>query len=204
MIGIFLDQETTGLDCFRHKLLEIAISFVDLATGDVLATYESVVFQPEELFKQSDKTALEVNGFTWDQVTPGKSEEQVRDEIKALFARIGIQRGKAVFICQNPSFDRAFFSQIIDSYTQEKLNWPYHWLDLASMYWALEVQKTAQLERGLPDKICLSKDAIAHSLQLPKEATPHRAMQGVEHLLLCYEHVVGFVNKAKNVYTTCF
>ncbi len=192
MLGIFLDQETTGLDSYRHKLLEIALKVVDLSTGHPLASYESLVFQPEAIWKESDRGALQVNGFSWEEVQRGKSEKEVGDAISSLFTELGIQRGKAVFICQNPSFDRAFFSHLIDCYTQEKMHWPYHWLDLASMYWALEVQKTSALELPLPDEILLSKDSIAHSFNLPGEAKPHRAMQGVDHLLLCYTTVVGF------------
>lgn len=192
MLGIFLDQETTGLDSYRHKLLEIAIKVVDLSTGASLASYQSIISQPEALWKASDPGALEVNGFSWDEVQGGKEEKEVGKEIIALFTDLKVARGRAVFICQNPSFDRAFFSHLVDCYTQEKMLWPYHWLDLASMYWALEVQKACGLELGLPDEIWLSKDHIAASIDLPKEQKPHKAMQGVDHLLLCYEKIVGF------------
>ena len=195
MLGIFLDQETTGLDSYKHKLLEIALRVVNLSTGHILASYQSIILQPEAVWKQSDSSALQVNGFLWDDLQGGKSEKVVSGEIIELFKSLGIIRGKAVFVCQNPSFDRAFFSHLIDSSTQEKMLWPYHWLDLASMYWALEIQKTISFEMSLPDEIWLSKDHIAHSLDLPKEEKPHRAMQGVDHLLLCYEHVVGFPSK---------
>jgi len=194
MLGIFLDQETTGLDCFKHKLLEIAIKVVDLSSGSVLATFESVISQDEAIWKASDPGALQVNGFSQDLLQLGRAEKVVGDEIISLFIKLGIVRGKAVFVCQNPSFDRAFFSHLVDCYTQEKMLWPYHWLDLASMYWALEIKKTAAAEQSLPDEIWLSKDNIAESLNLPKESKPHRAMQGVDHLLLCYKNVVGFLN----------
>ena len=200
MLGIFLDQETTGLDCYRHKVLEIAIKVVDLSTGDILATFQSIITQAEELWKSSDPTALEVNGFSWDLVRSGKSQKEAAAQIIALFTSLGIVRGRAVFICQNPSFDRAFFAQLIDSYTQEKMLWPYHWLDLASMYWAIEVQKTCTFNREMPDEIWLSKDHIAESLGLAKESKPHRAMQGVEHLMLCYEKLVGYPDRISSAF----
>ena len=59
----------------------------------------------------------------------------------ACFARNKIKRGEAVFICQNPYFDRAFFAQLIDPDTQEKNLWPYHWLDLASMFWVEAIRR---------------------------------------------------------------
>jgi len=192
MLGIFLDQETTGLDAFRHRLLEVACKVVNLSTGHQLASYQSGVGQSPEVWQASDPTALSVNGFTWEEVSKGKPEKEVGEEIVELFQRLGITRGKAVFICQNPSFDRAFFSHLVSCYKQEAFSWPYHWLDLASMYWALEVEKSRMQEQPLPEEIWLSKDHIAVSVHLPKESKPHRAMQGVDHLLLCYQNIVGF------------
>ena len=64
------------------------------------------------------------------------------------------------------------------------------------MYWSLEVQKCKKHEIGLPEELLLSKDRIAQNNSLPKEERPHRAMQGVDHLLLCYRHVVGFLKQA--------
>ena len=196
MLGIFLDQETTGLDSYRHRLLEIAFKVVSLRNGEVKASFEAIVRQPEKVWQERDEASIAINGFSWQQVEHGRSESEIREEIIALFQNIPIKRGRSVFICQNPSFDRAFFSHLIDSYTQEKLNWPYHWLDFASMYWALEVKKTEVAAKELPDEICLSKDKIAKGLSLAQEEKPHRAMRGVNHLLLCYKNVVGFPEDA--------
>lgn len=195
MLGIFLDQETTGLDNYRHKLLEVAFKIVSLQTGEVQASFESVVRQPESVWAERDLASIAVNGFSWQEVSQGADARDIKEQIISLFQSIPIKRGRAVFICQNPSFDRAFFSHLIDIYTQEKMNWPYHWLDFASMYWALEVKKAEEAERELPVEISLSKDKIAQNCLLPKESTPHRAMQGVDHLLLCYQSVVGFPGK---------
>ena len=84
----------------------------------------------------------------------------------SLFTSIPIERGKAVFICQNPGFDRAFFTQVVGVYTQERLNWPYHWLDLASMYWTAVYHKLASQHLSLPEKMSLSKNDIAKEYSL--------------------------------------
>jgi oligoribonuclease len=192
MLGIFLDQETTGLDSYRHGLLEVAFKIISLRTGEVKASFQSVVRQSEEAWERRDLESIAVNGFSWEEVVQGASAGEIRKQIISIFESIPIRKGKAVFICQNPSFDRAFFSHLIDVYSQEKLNWPYHWLDFASMYWALQVKQARETEKELPDQISLSKDTIAQNFLLPKEDKPHRAMQGVDHLLLCYQNVVGF------------
>lgn len=187
MLGIFLDSETNGLNVRKHRIIELAYKILNVETGALLDTYETLIQVPYEEWKKSDPSSLEVNGFAWHDLKEGKKPSKVAEEVKDSFKRCNVERGKAVFICQNPSFDRAFFSQIIDTDTQEKLNWPYHWLDLASMYWC----KCLQEGKVYPWETGVSKNQIANALGLPPEPDPHKAMNGVDHLILCYEAVVG-------------
>ncbi len=195
VLAVFLDTETNGLNHQKHKILEIALQIIDLKTGEKKGEYQSLLRQTAEGWERSDPESLRINGFTWDEVVQGKSARLASQEIIDLFAQVGIRRKKAVFICQNPSFDRAFFSQLIDADTQELLSWPYHWLDLASMYWAITLRQAKQGEGPLPWETGVSKDSIAAAYHLPAEAKPHRAMNGVAHLILCYEAVVGWAKK---------
>lgn len=192
MLGIFLDSETNGLNSQIHKIVEIAFKIVDLTTGVVKDQYQTLISQKIETWEKSDSESLKINGFTWEEVSHGKPPQVVSQEIIDCFAAHSIRRKKAVFICQNPSFDRVFFSQLIDPDTQELLYWPYHWLDLASMHWALTMDKAKKFQSPLPWDTGFSKDLIASFYKLPPEEKPHRAMNGVSHLLLCYEAVVGF------------
>jgi oligoribonuclease len=192
VLGIFLDSETNGLNAFKHRLVEIAFKIVDVTTGELKDHYETVIFQPEKLWDLSDPESLKVNGFSYDLVKKGKKADVVATEITNLFQRNGIRRGSAVFICQNPSFDRSFFAQLIDPEIQESLKWPYYWLDLASMYWAEGIRHGKNNPHKLPWVTGFSKDKIAAVYRLPPEVNPHRAMNGVDHLLLCYKTVVGF------------
>lgn len=194
MLGIFLDIETNGLNTKKHKAIEIAYKIVDVKTGRLTEAFETKVFHPFEEWQKSDPTSLKVNGLNWDDVKDGAPPEKVAKAIKYSFSRAGIKRGQAVFICQNPSFDRAFFSQFIDADMQEELNWPYHWLDLASMYW---MDALSEKNRPFPWETGLSKNQIAKVYHLPHEPTPHKAMNGVDHLLLCYKAVVGFPEEEK-------
>ena len=192
MLGIFLDSETNGLNPQVHRIAEIAFKIVDLSSGEIKETYQTIVKQDAPSWEKSDPESLKINGFTWEEISLGKPHLQICQEIIEIFTRFGIRRKKAVFICQNPSFDRVFFSQLIDTNTQETLIWPYHWLDLASMHWAIAMEK-AKLKKGpLPWETGYSKDMIASFYKLPPEEKPHRAMNGVNHLLLCYQAVVGF------------
>ncbi len=188
MLCIFLDTEANGLNPFRHQLLEIAIAIVDAETGVCHETFEAVIQQPRSAWENSDRESLKVNGFTWEEIEKGRPIQEVASIIESTFARRGVRRGEAVFVCQNPSFDRAFFSQLFSTEKQESLKWPYHWLDLASMYWCYAVHK----KQAMPWVTGYSKDKIATVFNLPSEQQPHRAMNGVQHLLLCYKAVVGF------------
>jgi DNA polymerase-3 subunit epsilon/oligoribonuclease len=192
MLGIFLDQETSGLDSRRHRVLDFACVIVNLNSGKVVASYSSLIRPSEEVWKGRDPISITINGITFEEASTGKTEGEVAADVEELFVRFKIQRGKSVFICQNPSFDRQFFAQLIDPYTQERLFWPYHWLDLASMFWVTQVKKSIAEQRSIPAEIRLSKDMIAEVLGLPSEMRPHRALQGVKHLLLCYHCLVGF------------
>lgn len=191
MLAIFLDMEATGLDPVRHAPIDIAFQVVDVTTGEIRGSYNRLIKQPREVWNRHDPISLQVNGYTWDQIQKGADPALVHDEIIAIFTQIGIVRGKAVFICQNPAVDRTFITQLIDVYTQERLHWPYHWLDLASMYWAMLCQKNKNEGLAFPEKLNLSKNEIARSYGLPSEAEPHLAINGVRHLMECYQAVLG-------------
>lgn len=190
--GIFIDIETTGLDPTRHRSLEVACQLINLTNGEKLGAYNSVIRQPIEVWERSDRVSLAVNGFQWEDLATGLEESEVADQMIALFKQMEVARGKAFFIAQNPTFDRAYFSQLVPVYRQEQLNWPYHWLDFASMYWALRVQQLRASKPAACAEINLSKDTIAKQYGLPPEPQPHRAMNGVEHLVECYSRVVGW------------
>lgn len=191
MLAIFLDMETTGLDPTKHRAIDMACKVIDISSNEVKGSYQSIIKVTPEAWARRDPVSMEINGFTWELVCSGKETAQISQEVIAFFTSHNILRGKAVFICQNPGFDRAFFAQLVDVYTQERLVWPYHWLDLASMYWAHLVHKAKSQGNRFPETINLSKNEIAREYHLSPEQHPHRSMNGVNHLISCYEAVLG-------------
>lgn len=192
MLGIFLDSETNGLNPNVHRVIEIAYKILDLYSGEEKDSFNSLIYQPEQIWEKSNLKSLEINGLTLKEVQQGKNEKTANIEIIKSFEKNNIKNGNSVFICQNPSFDRVFFSQLIDSETQNLLDWPYHWLDLASMYWSISLINAKNNKSLFPWETGFSKDRIASTYNLPKEKVPHRALNGVNHLILCYQTVVGF------------
>lgn len=187
MIGIFLDTETNGLNFEEHQAVEIALELINLENGIIIDRYETLIQISEEAFGKSDKTSLAFTGITFEELQEGKPLSTVREEILALFKKHHLVRREAIFICQNPSFDRMFFTKIIPTQVQEELSFPYNWLDLASMHWARSLREGCAIE-----EIGLSKDMIAKFYGLSTEEKPHRARNGVRHLIECYGRVIGY------------
>lgn len=189
MLLIFLDTETTGINPEKHRAIEIAFKIFDSSTLQIVNFYESVIIQPREIWASADPESLKITGFTYEEILKGKNEKVVESEITHYLNNAKIAEKSGVFICQNPSFDRAFFCKIVSCELQERYRWPYHWLDLASMYWAYRHFHKEDL-RNIKEDI-LKKDHIAEKFSLPREARPHRAMNGVNHLIACYEAMFG-------------
>lgn len=187
MYGVFLDTETNGLNWQMHDILEIALEIVNLSTGEVLDSYSSFIQMTREEWEKGNKKSLAYTGISYEDLKEGKPKKSVKTDILNLFKKYSIQRGQAVFICQNPTFDRIFFSKLIDVEIQDRFLLPYNWLDLASMHWSKEIGNGT-----LPSSIELAKDKIAANFNIPPEKKPHRAIQGVKHLIECYEKVIGF------------
>jgi DNA polymerase-3 subunit epsilon/oligoribonuclease len=186
--AVFVDIETTGLDFDVHVPIDIAVAVLDLNDTSNLVTYTSCITCDAEDWILADPKALEVNGFTQENTRLSKKDWEVGREIEEFLIRHKITKDEAFFICQNPSFDRPFFLQLISQERMNSLNWPYHWLDLASMFWI----KFYGCSYPAPTKLSLSKDSIARHFNLPPERKPHRALNGVLHLIQCYRHVTSW------------
>ena len=191
MKAIFLDIETDGLDPDIHLALEIAVVGVDLHNMSCMFEYSSFIHCSENHWDMhSDPEALKYNGITFNDVKDAKRPHQVSGDLVELFLSYELDKTNSIFICQNPSFDRAFFPQIMSHETQRELDLPYHWLDLASMYWAKSVNPKKPVNgHNSPRTVPMSKDAIAKYLGLPSEEKPHKALNGVKHLIDCYKAI---------------
>lgn len=185
MRGVFVDIETTGLNFRKHVPLDIAVSIVDLSDRTVIATYSSLITCTAHAWSYADDDALRVNGYDIDNHFPSKCAFDVGIEIENFLNKHEIEKGKAVFICQNPSFDKFFFGMIVDLFSARNRNLPYHWLDLASMFWI----KFYGSCYPTPIELSLSKDSIAEHFDIPPEERPHKALNGVSHLIECYRRV---------------
>jgi DNA polymerase-3 subunit epsilon/oligoribonuclease len=60
------------------------------------------------------------------------------------------------------------------------------------MHWSLALLNHREKKSPLPWDIGISKDRIAAFYKIKPEERPHRAMNGVDHLIACYQKIVGF------------
>ena len=181
---VFLDIETNGLDFSKHVPLEIAILIVD-KYGKHEDYYSTLIECSEEDWMQSDQKALELNGLRESDHILCKKINTVQNDIIRLFDKCFIHKNYANIICQNPSFDRIFFNKIVPCEIMNSFGYPYHWLDLASMFFI----KSFSNPQFKFDEHVLSKDYIASIFSIPPELIPHSASRGVHHLYECYEAV---------------
>jgi oligoribonuclease len=185
---IFFDIETNGLDPYLNVPLEIALICVE--ENKILFEYESVLrCSVENYILGSSPQALVTNGISWDDVKNAKPLEKASSDIIEFFLSHEIDRNNTVFISHNASFDKGFFYQIVSETTCEELNLPYHWLDLASMYFMFYYDWFRSQAYGRK-KIDLSKNSLADFYELGDEENPHRALNGVKHLMLCYNKLM--------------
>lgn len=181
---VFMDIETTGLDFDIHVALEIAIVIVDYSNNESRSEYVSCITCDAEDWKRSDLEAFRVNGFNPECLWSGKKCHEVGKEVEIFLIENGVVKDKAFFMCQNPSFDRPFFLQLMSQERMRELNMPYHWLDLASMFWIKYVSSFS-----VDEVHSLSKDSIARYLDIDPESYPHIAINGVNHLIKCYDEI---------------
>jgi oligoribonuclease len=190
MFGIFIDIEANGLDVNIHYPIDLAFKIIYLESLQIIDEYSSVVFLTEDAWKDSNSASLNVNGYNYNTISQGATIRQIKTDVIGIFEKNHITRDNSVFVGQNPSFDRVFFSKIIPTMLQESLLWPYRWLDLSSMFYAFKYMKHSQRVK-ISD---LSKDHIAQHFGIEEEEKPHTAERGVNHLLQCYRALIRQMN----------
>lgn len=128
----FVDLETTGLDPFRHEIIEIGIVLAEQREDifgkkslEFLSEHE-IQLKPAHI-ETADLKALEVSKYdkrSWEKAVPQK---------EGLTQAATLLEG-VVFIAQNVAFDWAFLQKAGNEYGVDfEKQVHYHKLDLASM-----------------------------------------------------------------------
>lgn len=129
---VFIDTETTGLDCDRHEVLEVALLRIDPKTLQEKGRYHAF-FLP---LRDPSEEVAKINGYDRNKWI----ERGARDlSEEALQAMIPLLEG-AAFAGQNPAFDRGFIHADFESLEVRLPKMDYHLIDVAVFAWPLFVQ----------------------------------------------------------------
>ena len=152
------DIETSGDVFAKHEILEIGLVVINPQTLEIVDTL-NIKVKPEHI-ENAVPEALERNGY---------KEENWREAVslKEAMEKYSLKTKDAIFYAYNVSFDWGFMNEAFRK-TGVKNLMDYHHIDLMSM---------AYLK--LKDKInSLSLTSVSESFGIPKEPTPHIALNG--------------------------
>ena len=172
---IVVDIEATGNDPSIHSL--VSIGAVDLKNpsrrfyGECKIWSGALVWEGDGKYY---KPALEVNGFTLEQITDPK-KLSLKQLLKRFFKWLE-KCENITLIAQNPFFDTAFLK---DSAKRTSLKYPFgdRTVDLHAVAYTVLLQK--RFNPPIKDqKSDLNTTQILNFVGLPKEPTPHNALTG--------------------------
>ena len=162
----FVDLETTGLDPFKHEIIEIGVVIYDAGTGTLTEFGKKI--RPMNI-EAADPKALEINGYSeeeWKKALP----------LKAVLQELASRCDGAYFMAYNATFDWSFLEV---AYEKARMTNPFHYhrLCIMSMAWA-KIPKSKVEGYSL-------KTVCAY-LGITPEPKMHRAVNGATKAMEVY------------------
>jgi len=182
---LYVDCETTGLDCGVHALVQVA-GVIEVC-GKVEKRF-NVLLRPES-GQMANKKALDVQGRTLEQIRAFPSAQDGYLELIGIFDGF-IDRykkdDKFLWIGQNPRFDYgfldAFFNRFKNPYLYAYVD--YHLIDIGAVAQAL-------VDAGRIKLVNLKLATIAEAFLVPLVA--HDAVQDAEAVYLIYQKMISLL-----------
>ena len=145
MIVTFIDTETTGLDLFRHEVIDIAALQINIS-GDShieISRFESKI-KPKKI-EEASEIALKINGYTnkkWKEALPTVSVlPLIRSYIETSEVVVG----------QNLIFDYRFINKMFDGEEADRPKWPKY---IDTKWMADQLVYEGKLKRSSLDFLC--------------------------------------------------
>ena len=168
---VFLDTETSGLDCNVHGIMQVGLFRTDPEAGEIKTVFETLV-QPYGY--QVSPEALKINGLTLDYV---KQFGMAADD---LIENLERHLRDCVVVGQNINFDLGFIQALskklggkIDIHRHNKI-------DTTTLAWPLKAA-------GKIDSLSLT--VVAEYLNIPQEKA-HDALEDAKTCLKVYRKLV--------------
>lgn len=165
---IIVDVEASGVSPLKCSL--VSVGAVDFNNPRNRFYKECRIWDGAHI----EKEALEVNGFTREQITDLKKQTD-REVVADFLAWLKPIKEKTL-AGQNPSFDRDFLQTTAHRY---HINWPlaHRSIDLHSVCY-FDMQKKGIKQPQLHGHSALNLDLILVYIGLPTEPKPHNALTG--------------------------
>lgn len=163
---IIVDVEASGTDLKKHSLLSIGA--LDFDNPDNRFYGECRIWEGAHIMDE----ALEVNGFTREQITDVK--KQTDGELAKAFIEWSSTCKERTLAGQNPSFDRDFIQLAAQ---RSHIDWPFahRTIDLHSLCY-MHMVKRGIVPPTLNGKTDLNSEKIMNYVGIPKEKHPHNAL----------------------------
>lgn len=176
---IIIDVEASGTEHDKHSIVSLGAIDFDNPTNRFYK--ECKVWTGAHVMDE----ALEVNGFTEEQITdPAKMSEE---ELVVEFLEWSFSMSDRTLVGQNVSFDRDFVKAALHR-AKLQFDLPYRTLDTHTLCWmhmikrGLQVPIDPQHKRSL-----LDLDAILNYCGIVEEPHPHNALTGA----MCHAEVTS-------------
>jgi len=171
---VFVDLETTGLDCDVHEILEIAAVRTTHGAERVVASFEHRV-TPERI-DVAEASALAINGYN-----PTEWLDAVACRVALVdWCQILGRDEECIVVGHNPAFDQGFL-RVGAKRLGIALPRAKYLIDTASMAWPL-------CSAGSIDRLGL--DRLCQLYKIPNDGA-HRAMTDVRRCIAVYRALLG-------------
>ncbi|MDZ4226010.1 MAG: exonuclease domain-containing protein [Patescibacteria group bacterium] len=168
---IVVDVEASGTEPHKHSI--VSVGALELERPERQFYQECRVWEGAHIMDE----ALEVNGFTKEQITDPK--KQGEGELAKKFIEWALEASDRTLAGQNPSFDRDFLK-----YAAERAghtDWPFAFrtIDTHTLAYMHMVKRgvTPPLEH---QRSALDLDAVLNYCGIPREPEPHNALTGTK------------------------
>jgi DNA polymerase III epsilon subunit-like protein len=166
---IVLDVEASGVEPHKHSI--VSVGALDIANPTNRFYMECHVWDGAHIMED----ALNVNGFTMDQVTD-KSKPSEAD-LTHEFLRWSESVEERTLAGQNVSFDRDFLKYAAERAGHTEWPFAHRTIDTHSLAYMHMVER-GQLPPVRHRRSALNLDAVLNYCGIPEEPSPHNALTG--------------------------
>lgn len=175
---IIIDVEASGTEHHKHSI--VSLGALDFSNPTNRIYEECRVWDGAHIMDE----ALQVNGFTKEQITDSKKQSEADLVHRFLHWSEGVE--ERTFAGQNVSFDRDFVKSAAERAGHTVWPFAYRTIDTHTLCYMHMV------ERGMQPPVrhnrsALDLDAVLNYCGIPEEPQPHNALTGA----LCHGEVVS-------------